>query len=170
MCRRNSWRILRTCWAPALPLCSGQPRKVFKQRSDEFTTVFEISVYGVGENRKSGWPGARGAERWSFQLRPGRRNKGKEKPSAGKSRVLSDSLGGKTEEGRTKPTSKSRPMSDKWSLSKPGESLGGGEGTEEETVSGSKLHGNTCGTWNGLLSTSRIMAAQIWFKNHGWIC
>lgn len=56
----------------------------------------------------------------SLSTMPGRRGEGKEKPSKGKSRTFSDSLGGKAEEERTKPTSKSRPLSDRWSLIKPG--------------------------------------------------
>lgn len=120
---RNSWEILKTHWAPDVdgyPLCYGQSWKVFKQDSDTFTTVFGISVYGVGENRKSRWPEGREVERWAFSLWPGRRSERKEKPSKGKSRTFSDSLGGKTEEERTKPTAKSRPLSDKQSLIKPG--------------------------------------------------
>lgn len=102
------------------PLCYGQSWRVFKQDSDTFTTVFGISVYGVGENRKSRWPEGRGVERWAFSLWPGRRSEGKEKPSKAQSRTFSASLGGKTEEERTKPTSDSRPLSDKQSLIKPG--------------------------------------------------
>lgn len=56
----------------------------------------------------------------AFPPRPGRRSEEKKKPSKGKSRTSSDSLGGKTEEERTKPTSKSRPLSEKWPLIKPG--------------------------------------------------
>lgn len=100
------------------PLCYGQSWKVFKQDSDTFTTVFEISVYGVGENRKPRWPEGQRVERWAFPLWPGRRSEGKERLSKEKSRTFSDSLGGKTEEERTKPTS--RPLSDKWSRIKPG--------------------------------------------------
>lgn len=157
MGRRNSWESLKTCW----PFLHSQPRRVFKQETDESTTV--CSSYAVSKNKKAWGLEAGGAGRQSFQVWPSSKNKGKEKSSTGNPVGLSDSLGGKMEKEKTTP-----PSNSDWWLTHGHLPNLGCELAEGEVVSGSCLFGNAQGPLNWLLSAGRIMAALIWLKIMAW--
>lgn len=137
------------------PLCYSQSWEAVKQESDMLMTVFESSVYGAGEDRKSRWPEGRGVERWPFHHgQAGGVKKRRSPPKENPGHLLTHWVG-----KRKKKEPNQRLNLDHWVRNGPLSNPVPQRRGAEETLSGSHLRAGTWGTLSWLLSTSRIMAA-----------